>query len=260
MYEFCCYFQSCVNRIFKLLQLPGLKIVFSLENWRLILAVGVFNFLAFSAFAYSSDVSKTPPQLQIILFGLEVPLTVFVRSFILKQGKVKSFQPNIFNFFSHKSKDNIVVSIFNVIVLLSTAISLTLCVNSITSAKSDEYTVLVMCTSFAVIFSLVLTGIFKLLQLPGLKIVFSLENWRLILAVGVFNFLAFSAFAYSSDVSKTPPQLQIILFGLEVPLTVFVRSFILKQGKVKSFQPNIFNFFSHKSKVQSFMYQRSLDP
>ena len=130
---------------------------------------------------------------------------------------------------------NIVVSIFNVIILLSTAISLTLCVNSITSAKSDEYTVLVMCTSFAVILSLVFTGIFKLLQLPGLKIVFSLENWRLILAVGVFNFLAFSAFAYSSDVSKTPPQLQIILFGLEVPLTVFVRSFILKQGNVKTF-------------------------
>ena len=129
---------------------------------------------------------------------------------------------------------NIVVSIFNVIVLLSTAISLTLCVNSITSAKSDEYTVLVMCTSFAVIFGLFLTGIFKLLQLPGLKIAFSLKNWRLILAVGVFNFLAFSAFAYSSDVSKTPPQLQIILFGLEVPLTVFVRSFILKQGKARS--------------------------
>ena len=59
---------------------------------------------------------------------------------------------------------NVVVSIFNVIVLLSTTISLTLCVNSITSAKSDEYSVLIVCTSFAVVLSLLITGTFKLLD------------------------------------------------------------------------------------------------
>ena len=143
---------------------------------------------------------------------------------------------------------NVVVSIFNVIALLSTAISLTLCVNSVTSAKSDEYTVLVVCTSFALILSLLITGTFKLLGLPGLKVEFTLKNWRLILAVGVFNFLAFFAFAYSSDVSKTPPQLQIILFGLEVPLTVFIRSLILKQGKEQFYSckrgPNFTQFIA----------------
>ncbi len=136
--------------------------------------------------------------------------------------------------------ENIVVSVFNVVVLLSTAISLTLCVNSVTSVGGDEYAVLLVCTSFAAVLSLLLTGLFKLLQLPGYNVVFSRENWRWIVAVGVFNFVAFSLFAYSSDVSKTPPQLQIILFGLEVPLTVLARKLILKQGEGAKNRDNVF--------------------
>ncbi len=132
--------------------------------------------------------------------------------------------------------ENIVVSVFNVIVLLSTAISLTLCVNSVASVKSDEYSVLLICTIFAVILSLFLTGIFKLLQIPGCKIIFTLDNWKWICAVGIFNFLAFAVFAYSSGVGKTPPQLQIILFGLEVPLTVLIRKLVLKQGECNFLQ------------------------
>ncbi len=130
--------------------------------------------------------------------------------------------------------ESIVVSVFNVCILLSTAVTLTLCINGVTSIGSDEYTVLIFCTAFAVILSLILAMIFKLLALPGCKIEFTLQNWRIIVAIALFNFMGFSAFAYASDVTKTPPQLQIILFGLEVPLTVFFRYLFLKQGNSHS--------------------------
>ncbi len=131
--------------------------------------------------------------------------------------------------------ENIVVSIFNVCILLSTAVTLTLCINGVTAAGSDEYTVLVFCTAFAVILSLIIVMIFKLLGLPGCKIEFTMQNWKIVAAIALFNFMGFSAFAYASDVTKTPPQLQIIMFGLEVPLTVFFRYLLLKQGKLLIF-------------------------